>query len=217
MTRQESFKRRIRARMENTGERYAAARRALVQQSTAEDGRTWAAAPETSDEAIREATGRGWNEWCDILDAWPGDPSDHPAMVAFVQEEYDVSGWWSQSVAVGYERITGLRLPYQQPDGTFSAGKSRTVDIDPGLLRAMLLDDRDREDLFGGQTTHLRSKPTAKVLRVGIGSGVAQIAIDPQPNGRVKVTIAHERLPHSEDVEVWKAYWDEWLADLEEE
>jgi hypothetical protein len=33
MTRQESFKRRIRARMEKTGEKYGAARRSLIEQA----------------------------------------------------------------------------------------------------------------------------------------------------------------------------------------
>jgi hypothetical protein len=38
---------------------------------------------------------------------------------------------------VGYERITGLRLRHQHPDGTFSAGKSGTISVDSGALREM--------------------------------------------------------------------------------
>ena len=215
MTRQETFKRRIRERMEKTGERYGAARRVLIERSSADGQRTWLAEPELSDESVREATGRGWDEWCDIVDAWPGHSDGHTAIAAYLREEHGVQGWWAQSVTGGYERITGLRLPYQQPDGTFSAGKSRTVTADTDFLRGMLLDDDDRSDLFPGLDTELRSRPTSKVLRIGIGPGTAQIALDPASEGRVKVTIAHERLPSPAEVDQWKNYWSEWLEAID--
>src|SRR5688572_404937 len=64
MTRQETFKRRIRQRMEKTGERYGAARRVLIEKSSVEVERKWASEPEMADDTLREATGRGWDEWC---------------------------------------------------------------------------------------------------------------------------------------------------------
>jgi hypothetical protein len=216
MTRQESFKRRIRQRMEKTGQRYGAARRVLIERAAKGRRRTWAAEPEMSDDSLRSATGQGWDKWCDILDAWPGHTEGHTAIAAYLQDEHGVDGWWAQTVTVGYERITGLRLPYQRPDGTFSANKSRTVTADAVALREMLLDETDRADLFPGLETELRSRPTSKVIRIAIGPGTAQIAFDPQPDGRAKVTILHERLPSFEDVDEWKAYWSEWLAAIDE-
>jgi hypothetical protein len=215
MTRQETFKRRIRQRMEKTGERYGAARLVLIEQSSSSGERQWASEPETADDTLREATGRGWNEWCDIIDAWPGRADGHTAIATYVREEHGVEGWWAQTVTVGYERITGLRLPHQQPDGTFSAGKSRTVTVDAGLLREMLLDDDHRPDLFPGFETELRSRPSSKVVRIGIGPGTAQIALDTQEDGRVKITIAHDKLPTPDAVEEWKGYWSEWLEAVE--
>ena len=211
MTRQETFKRRIRQRMEKTGERYGAARRVLIEQSSSSGERQWASEPEMADDTLQEATGRGWDEWCDIIDAWPGRAQGHTAIATYVREEHGVDGWWAQTVTVGYERITGLRLPHQQPDGTFSAGKSRTVTADAELLREMLLDGDDRADLFPGLETELRSRPGSKVLRIGIGPGTAQIALDTQDDGRVKITIAHDKLPTPDAVEEWKGYWSDWL------
>ena len=162
-----------------------------------------------ADDTLREATGRGWDEWCDIIDAWPG----HPTAIPPSPPTSAMSTAWRM---VGpdrdgrYERITGLRLPYQQPDGTFSAGKSRTVTADAGLIREMLLDDEDRADLFPSLETELRST-TSKVLHIGIGPGTAQIALDPQDEGRVKITVAHDKLPTAEAVEEWKGYWSDWL------
>jgi hypothetical protein len=216
MTRQETFKRRIRQRMEKTGERYGAARRALIEKSVNPDRRQWVSEPEMADDTLRESTGKGWDEWCDLIDAWPGKARDHTAIATFLREEHAVDGWWAQTITVGYERITGLRLPYQQPDGTFSAGKSRTVSADPTMLRQLLLDDDARNDLFPGFDTELRSRPTTKVLRVAIGPGVAQFSLDALDDGRVKVAVVHDKLASPAQVEEWKSYWSAWLEAIDE-
>ena len=213
MTRQESFKRRIRTRMEKTGEKYGAARRSLVEQAT-RGGRIWIAEPELDDEAVRTATGRDWNEWCDLIDAWPGHRGSHADVAAWLQSEHDVEGWWSQTVTVGWERITGRRLRHQRSDGTFTVSKSRTMRVDVEELRAMIIGDRD--DLFPGMTTELRSKPTSKSLLVGMDSGAALFAFDPLEDGRVRVTVSHERLPSPAEVEQWREYWDAWLNAIDQ-
>jgi hypothetical protein len=211
MTTQEAFKRRIRARMAKTGERYVAARRALL---TEPDG--WVSRPDTADDAIREATGRGWDEWRAVIDAWPGHDRGHTAVARWLVDEHGVPGWWAQNVTVGWERITGRRLPNQRTDGTFNANRTRTVTVDRDALRALLLDDEGRDDLFPGLEVTLRSKPTAKALRFGVGPGVAIIALDPLADGRTTISVAHEKLPAAEDVEVWKAYWGDWLEAVDD-
>lgn len=214
MTKNESFKRRVRARMEKTGERYTAARHRLLEQAQ-HPGRQWASEPEMTDEAVFDATGRHWDEWCDVIEASPARDEGHATIAAHLEAEYGIGGWWAQTVTVGYERIVGIRLPYQMPDGTFRANKSKTVDVDGDLLRKMLLDPDHRSDLFPGHETTLRSKPESKSLRIGFGSGVALISIEAKPAGRAKVTVAHEKLPSFDDVAEWKFYWTEWLDALD--
>lgn len=215
MTKNESFKRRIRERMASTGERYTAARRSLIDQ-VARRSREWVSDPEIGDEAIRANTGRGWDEWCDLIERWPGHTEGHTAIAAYLREEHGVDAWWSQSVTVGYERIAGIRLPHQRPDGTFTADKSRTVSIDADELRQLLLDDDDRADLFGGAPTDLRSKPTSKAIRVAMAEGLAVISLEPRSDGRTTITIGHEQLPEYSRVAEWKFYWSDWLTALEE-
>ncbi len=210
MTSQESFKRRVRQRMATTGERYMAARQVLLDQAQSPD-RRWVSPPEFSNDAVTEATGKGWDQWCDVIEAFPGHTEGHAAIAAYLVNTVGVDPWWAQSVTVGYERITGLRLPYQRPDGTFTATKSKMVAADGDELRSMLLDDDGRRALFPGWSTTLRSKPTSKAIRIEIGPGVAQIAIDPKSDGRSKVTVAQEGLPAFDDVEEWKFYWSDWL------
>ncbi len=71
MTRQSSFKRIVRARMAKTGESYAAARATLLSAAEPQkpQGQAGTAMLATSDAAIRERTGHGWEEWFDTLDA----------------------------------------------------------------------------------------------------------------------------------------------------
>ena len=80
MTKQESFKRRVRDRMAKTGERYGAARRMLLTggdpaaahtagRSAQLVARPRASEPEMSDAAIQAGTGRTWDEWCNLIDA----------------------------------------------------------------------------------------------------------------------------------------------------
>ena len=138
-----------------------------------------------------------------------------------MREAHDVEPWWAQGVTVGYERITGIRLPGQMPDGTFTVSRSRTLSGDIGALRSVLLDDVARADLFPGLRTTLRSKPTAKQLRFGVAdgasgeaAGILAIAADALASG-VKLVVTHEKLPSIEAADGWKAFWGDWLADLE--
>lgn len=217
MTTQESFKKRIRARMERTGERYGAARRALIERAARADGRPWVSEPEVSDDRVVAATGRTWNEWCDLIEASAVADAGHQAVARWVGEAHGLDGWWSQQVTGGFERITGIRVPGQMPDGTYQIGRSRTVPGDAADLRAMLLNDADRSDLFGGQPTELRSKPTTKVLRLGMADGVALFTLTGRADGRMTVTVAHERLPDAATAEQWKVWWEAWLDALAED
>lgn len=211
MTKQESFKNRIRVRMETTGERYATARRSLIERSAKRTGRAWVSEPEVQDDKLREMTGRGWNEWCDLIEASLSPAEGHTAIASELRERHEVDSWWAQTITVGYERITGIRLPHQQPDGTFTANKSKTMEIDGDELRRWLLDAETRTVLFPGHTTVLRSKPQSKSVRFSMGPGVALVTMDPGGPGRVKITVNHEKLPSFEDVAEWKFYWADWL------
>ncbi|HEY7564027.1 MAG TPA: hypothetical protein VIA81_03800 [Acidimicrobiia bacterium] len=217
MTKQESFKDRIRARMEKTGERFTAARRVLIEQaSKVSNQRGWVTEPELTDEVILANTGKNWDGWTALLDSWGASAKGHTAIAAHLTDELGVDGWWAQSVTHGYERIKGLRLRYQQHDGTFTANKSKTIRMKQTTLRRMLVTEEGRGDLFPDFQTDLRSGPTAKAIRIAIGPGVAQFYLEPASEGRVKVTVAHERLGSTEDAELWKKYWSEWLDELDQ-
>ena len=218
MTRNESFKRRIRERMTKTGERYGAARRALIGQAGAPatpDADSWVSEPEHTDAVIRERTGRAWAEWRELIDAWPGHRQGHAAVASWLQDEHGVHGWWAQAVTVGWERITGRRLPNQMDDGTFTSNRSATIATDVAALRELLLDEDGRAALFPGLDPELRSRPTSKNVRIGLGGGVAEIALAPRADGRATITVSHSKLSSPQEVATWRGYWGGWLEALD--
>lgn len=170
--------------------------------------------PGATDELVRERTGKGWDEWREAIDAWPGNLDGHTAVARWVEEEHGIDAWWAQQVTVGWERITGRRLPNQLADGSFTASRSATVEVDAEELRARLLDDEQRAALFPDHATTLRSRPTSRNVRLGLPEGVAELAMAPKPDGRVTITVQHHKLPSPEAVSTWKAFWGDWLAGL---
>lgn len=177
-------------------------------------GRRWVEDPDVAGESVIEATGRGWDEWCEIVDAWPGHVEGHAAVARHLAEEYGVPGWWAQAVTVGWERISGRRRTHQRSDGTFEVNASKTVAVDAGTLRARLLSDGGRAALFPAYETGLRSRPDAKAIRFTLGPGVALVSLTAKDDGRTQVAVAFTKLPESEDLARWKAYWKTWLAGL---
>lgn len=185
-------------------------------QQTGDDPRGWVADPGTDVEVVRERTGRDWDQWRALIDAWSGHADGHTAVARWLEQEHGVDGWWAQQVTVGWERITGRRLPNQLADGTFTAGRSATRSLDADALRSRLLDDPGRAALFPEMATELRSRPTSKNVRLGLPEGVAELSLATKPDGRVTVTVQHQKLPSPESVTRWKAFWGDWLAGLPE-
>src|SRR4051812_13976611 len=71
---------------------------------SAASAKTKASAPAAaiSDEAVARATGRGWEEWYAILDAFAkgAATTDHSAAAAHIYDEHACPAWWSQMVTV---------------------------------------------------------------------------------------------------------------------
>ncbi|POH65938.1 hypothetical protein C3B59_08835 [Cryobacterium zongtaii] len=179
--------------------------------------RVWAAEPVQTDDAILENTGHAWEQWVDLIDDGPGRQAGHTAIAAWVHTAHGVDGWWAQGVTVGYERITGLRLPGQMPDGSFSVSRTRVLALDRDVVRERLLDEGARADLFPGLDLVLRSKPASKALRFTLARadeplGSILFSTDLLPDGRLRLGVTHDKVASFDEAERWKLFWAEWLA-----
>ena len=62
-----------------------------------------------SDDAVRAATGKGWEEWFAILDSWDARSKGHRASATYLREHPGASAWWAQAITIRYEWERGLR------------------------------------------------------------------------------------------------------------
>lgn len=219
MTEDKSFKRRVRARMSKTGESYTAARGHVADKRDRERvARTRLAAPadRPSDDAVRDATGRSWDEWFELLDRWGARDRKHGDIARHLVDEHGVGGWWAQSVTVAYERARGMRLKHQQADG-FSVSASKTVAVPVDALFDAFVDDDARAQWLTDGDMTLRTAQPARSARFDWGDGSTRVNVGFVEKGPSKstVAVAHERLAGADDAEAAKAAWRRRLAQLE--
>jgi hypothetical protein len=221
MTTQKLFKRRVRARMEKTGESYMTARSHVTRtrDRLATDAMDLASARElASDERLVAATGHDWHAWIAILDGWGGRQRTHPETVAYLAAEHDVPPWWTQTVTNGFERATGIRAKHQQADG-FTVYASKTVNVPVADLFDAFVDARVRRRWLTDGSMTRRSSTPHKVARFDWHDGRSRIMVTFEDKGPAKATaaVSHERLADAAQAETAKTYWRRQLSALKVE
>ena len=217
MTERRSFKRLVRARMEKTGESYTAARASLLAGRDA-DGPPGAIVMPHSEEAMRRRTGRGWEEWFDLLDEWGADEHAHKEIARWVAEEHGIDGWSAQAVTVGYERARQGRAVGETPEG-FTVGTSKTVAVPVERLFDAFVDESLRKRWLPDGELSERTATRPKSARFDWGDGSTRVIVGFEAKGEATSTVAieHERLANAREAERMKAYWRERVAALKEE
>jgi hypothetical protein len=178
-----------------------------------------------SPRAVREATGRDWAGWLDLLDAAGASGWDHRGIIDhFDREHPEVSPWWQQSLAVAYERARGKRVAGQPTDVGFQIGAQRSVATSPGRLWEVLVTrpelwlgpgatvvfepGRQYEvppgESMPGAVGEVRVVKPADCLRMTwqplgwLTPATLQITISPAAPGRIRVNAHLEKLPDAE-------------------
>ena len=140
----------------------------------------------------------------------------HPEIVKLVSSE-GTGGWWSQMVAVGYERLAGKRALGQRCDGAFAASASRTVsgNKDEALTKWLAVVDGMSE--FDGVLAESEPRQSRsekwRYWRIDLEDGSkVTVAISDKAGGKAVVTVEHERLAGKDAAERAKTYWKSQLA-----
>lgn len=225
MTRHRTFKQLVRTRMEKTGESYTAARAMLL--ATHDDPNRpdpAAAAPAsagpvlaTSDEAIRQRTGRGWEEWFDLLDGWGAADRSHREIARWLAEqlETDPLAWSVQAVAVSYDRARKGREIGQREDG-FAATATRTINIDAETLFDAFMDESARADWLPDGKLRTRTSTRPKSARFDWETGETRVLVtfDAKGAAKTRVAVEHSRLADADEADKAKLRWREALTAL---
>jgi uncharacterized protein YndB with AHSA1/START domain len=215
MTRQKSFKRIVRARMEKTGESYTAARKSLL--SAAGPEASAGVTLTVSDEVIRRRTGRGWEEWFDLLDEWGAIERPHREIARWLRSEHGIDGWSAQSVTVSYERARKLRAVGERPAG-FSVTAQKTVAVPVDRLFEAFVDESLRRRWLPEGELRERTATKPKSARFDWGDGQTRVVVGFTAKDEAKsvVSLEHERLPDAEEAERMKAFWRDRAGALKE-
>ncbi len=224
MPRNKDLKRLVRARMKKTGEAYTAARSRVLEKRpsrAAAARRVPAAAPNEyaelagmSDDRITEKTGFTWAHWVVTLDRHGAAEKPHREIASLLKKTYEVDGWWSQLLTVGYERIKGLRARGQRRDGTYEVNKSRTFNVPVTTLFDAWADAKTRRRWLESDAT-VRSTRPHKTMRFGWGDGTI-VVLGFMPKGAAKsaVAVQHTKITDRETATRLKTYWAERLQAL---
>lgn len=221
MPRNKDLKRLVRARMTKTGESYTAARAQVIRKSQSK--KPQAAAPAAtadyatlagmSDEAIKTATGCTWKRWVGALDHDGAAELSHREIAKLVGDKYKIGSWWRQTVAVGYERIKGLRDRGQKRDGSFGASKSRTYNVPVQALYDAWADPHVRRQWLDGASVRVRKTTAPRTMRLdwreqdgGVG-GIVAVGFSAKGPGKSAVAIDHGKVPDRATANRLKQYW----------
>jgi len=217
MPKQKDLKRVVRARMQKTGEAYTTARLHIVRKQPPVDTPPpdYAALARMSDEAVKKATGCDWTKWVVALDKAGGKEMSHPQLAAHIHEKYHTPSWWSQMVAVGYERIRGLRGHGQQRSGDWSVNKSKTVAAPLAELYAAFSNARRRARWLPGVKLTIRGARPNQTMRIRWEDGTpVDLGFYARGQSKSQVTLAHRKLPTKADADRVRAFWTERLEAL---
>ena len=213
MTQQKDFKRVVRARMQKTGESYTTARLHLVKPKP-EEKPDYAKLAGMSDEKVAKATGCGWEKWVYVLDRAHATEMSHRDLARYIRDNYQTPDWWTQTVAVGYERIRGLRARGQQRSGTWEINKSKTLAVPMAALYAAFRDARKRAKWLDAKLT-VRAATPNKSMRIAWDDGTAvDVGFYPRGEAKSQVAVSHRKLASKADADRMRAFWTERLAAL---
>ncbi len=172
-----------------------------------------------SDAAVRQATGKGWVEWVEALKRAGAEQWPHKEIASRLRADHQVSGWWSQSIAVEFERAIGRRQVGQTCAGDFSASASKTL---PGSIDEALATWRGhvgnrREFAEAAIIGEPRISETGnwRYWRAELDDGSKlSIVIGAKPGGKAGLAVNHDKLADKMAADRWKAYWRTLLKEL---
>lgn len=187
-----------------------------------------------SDESVKAKTGRTWEEWFVVLDAFKGVEKGHKAMAKYLLEECGTTAWWAQSITVQFERARGMRDVNERPKG-FAMSVSRTIAApldrvwnafaEAEELNRWFTTNAKQDFVEGGRYENAdgdggkfkrivpqkRIRFTWEQKKHQPGSEV-EAAFTPKGDDKTQLVLTHEKLSSKEEVEDLREGWS-WAMD----
>lgn len=192
-----------------------------------------------SDDAVRKATGKGWDAWFALLDSEGAEALPHKQIAQMLHEKgYIASGWWCQMVTVEYERARGKRVLGGTEKAEFQIGVQKTLPLaaddawdlitQPGGLALWLgtvsdlrWEKRAAYETAEGTRGEIRSFTPGKLVRLTWQppdfSSPSTLQVYLEPNGKKTAVLFHqEKLDSAATRERMRTHWRQVLQKLAE-
>lgn len=169
-----------------------------------------------SSESVKNATGRGWDEWFAVLDEAGAASMKHAEIASWLTSNHLENGWWCQGVTVGYEQARGLRKPHQRPDG-FSVNVSKTIAAPVSSIYSMWVDGDERAKwLDSPREIKFSTANVNKNLRARWpdDDSLMIVYFYEKDKSRCQVVVQCEQLSAADDVEPRRTFWKNALGRL---
>jgi uncharacterized protein YndB with AHSA1/START domain len=206
-----TFDRLLRARLAAADETPDEARAALL----AGDGAGPPVPFPVSDEELRRRTGRGWEQWLDLLDE--RGASERPAgeVANWVFEQHGIDPRSAQVIAIGYERAQGGRTGGHRSEG-FEVRASKTVSVPVERLFEAFVDAAVRERWLPDAELRERTSRRPRSVRFDWAEGEARLHATFEASGAStsSVSLRHLRVPDAEEAARLEGFWEERLSAL---
>jgi hypothetical protein len=172
--------------------------------------------PRIGDEAVREKTGKGWQEWFALLDRAGASRQSHGEIALVLSEDHGVPGWWAQTITVEYERARGLREKHETPEG-YQVSATRTIAAPLEEVWRAWEDDALRKRWLPGGGLSLRTATKPKSARYDWREGGRlEVYFDETGTRKTRLQVQHERLPDKATAKRVQAEWRERLTALKD-
>ncbi len=190
-----------------------------------------------SDEAVKKATGKTWQQWFDIFDRQYMQDTPHKDIVIWLDTQKLIdSSWWRQSVTVGYEYHIGRRVKGQTMDVGFEVGVQKTIDISPEAAWRLITSSSglavwlgESDFTFETGSTYTTLKGVTGQLRILQEGTKLRMTWQPNdwptpstlqvylmPNGRkTSIRFHHDKLSGTKQRNEMQQHWKKVLVELE--
>jgi hypothetical protein len=168
--------------------------------------------------AIENSTGKSWEEWLKFFKKIDAEKLTHKEIAQKVYAA-GTPGWWSQMVTVAYEQHIGRRVAGQDCNGEYSVSVGRTVDgtMDNAMERWVSLVGEQKEfsDIAISRGPDVSKTEKWRYWRSGLSDGsVVNVNIYEKAPDKAALSIQHEKLESTDQVEHWRTYWKAFTTKL---
>lgn len=169
------------------------------------------------DATLSKSTGKTWKQWMDAFKKMKARDLPHKEIASRLVEDYEVSGWWAQSLTVRFEQEAGKRIPGERSDGTFYVTVSATADGDvDSVFEKWIKKFADYSSInkikvVGAPATSVTAKWRYWKLKLADKSRL-NINFSQKADDKILVQVNHENLQSTEEITKWRAYWKKELS-----